>query len=101
MFDIGKWEFLLVFIITIVLVKPEDIPNVLRSIGKALQKLRDFSFDIFSNFEKWLEDEDDEDEIIEETKPKKKKRKPSKKLKELQESHPDIPIDELEEGDDD
>ncbi len=95
MFDIGKWEFLLIFIITIVLVKPEDVPTVLKSIGKFFQKIRDFSFDIFSNIEKWLE----EDEETSHPKSQKKKRKTSKKLKELQDIHPDLPIDELDDKD--
>lgn len=43
MFDFSFSELLIVAVVTLLVVKPEDIPGILRTIGKGLGKLRELS----------------------------------------------------------
>ena len=40
MFNIGLIEFLIIFFFFILLVKPEDIPNIFKNLGLFLQKTK-------------------------------------------------------------
>ena len=40
MFDIGTTEILLITIVALIVIKPQELPNTFRQVGKALGKLK-------------------------------------------------------------
>ena len=55
MFDVGFWEFLLIGIVALVVVGPERLPEVARSVGRWVGKLRRFVAGVKSDFNAELE----------------------------------------------
>lgn len=52
MFSIGFWETIIILIAIIIFVKPEDIPNFVRKIGKIIGELRTLYEEFIDNFVK-------------------------------------------------
>ncbi len=47
MFDLGSWgEFLIIIVAAIVLVRPDDMPRFLASLGRAFRKFQDYTAQI-------------------------------------------------------
>lgn len=42
MFGLGFWEIAIIFIVILLLFRPEDIPKLLRGAGKVSRQLKDF-----------------------------------------------------------
>lgn len=40
MFDIGLWEILVVVVVALLVIKPEQLPHVARTIGRLLGKVK-------------------------------------------------------------
>lgn len=48
MLDLSIWEILIVLAVSVVILKPEDFPKVLRSIGHFFAKIKELSDEIYS-----------------------------------------------------
>ena len=55
MFSIGFFEIILIFVIAVILLKPEDWPNLLRQGGRLFKKIRIFSHHLQRSFDFALE----------------------------------------------
>ncbi len=56
MFGIGALEFFLIAVLALLVLGPKDLPNALYQLGKAMRKMRKFSSEIQSGFDKITED---------------------------------------------
>jgi len=43
MFDLSLSEIIIIVVITLIVVKPEDVPGIMRSLGKALGKVKEMA----------------------------------------------------------
>ena len=50
MFDIGWPELIIIAVVTIVLVGPQELPGVLRTCARAVRRMRELMFDFQSGF---------------------------------------------------
>jgi TatA/E family protein of Tat protein translocase len=57
MFNIGPMELIVIFLVALLVVGPKRLPEVGRSIGKALREFRRTTEEVRSTFEASLEDE--------------------------------------------
>lgn len=46
MLDLGIWEIVTIFIVAVLVLKPEDVPELMRTAGKWFGKLRNMSNEI-------------------------------------------------------
>lgn len=46
MFDIGLWELMLIALVALLVLGPERLPVVMRSIGKSIRQARQFFSDL-------------------------------------------------------
>lgn len=67
MFGIGSTEILIILIVALVLIGPQKLPDLMRSVGKGLSEFRRMSSDVKSTLEREIE-KADEAKRIEETK---------------------------------
>ena len=66
MFGIGVSELLVIMVVLIIFVRPEDLPKVMRSIGKTYGKIKKFYDEIIMVKDKVLKDIEDAASIVEE-----------------------------------
>ena len=76
MFNIGLIEFLIIFFVVILFIKPEDLPKILNKIGLFYRKVSRY----FYNFKYELSNLDIDSELKNETKKKKIKKKNKKNI---------------------
>ena len=57
MFNIGPMELIVIFLVALLVVGPQRLPEVGRSIGKALREFRRTTEEVRSTFEASLDDE--------------------------------------------
>jgi len=57
MFNIGPMELIVIFLVALLVVGPKRLPEVGRSIGKALREFRRTTEEVRSTFESSLDDE--------------------------------------------
>ena len=62
MFDVSLGEILTVALIALLVLGPEELPGVLRSIGKYLGKFRKYTADIRKTVEEYVLSDDDKDQ---------------------------------------
>ena len=79
MFGIGFWETIIIIIVMILVVKPDDIPNVVYKVGKFIGELKK-SYDMFIDTLHELEDKvkqsiEFEDKLAHKTKTIRRRRK--------------------------
>ena len=43
MFDIGGWEFLIIFVVAILIIGPKDLPGMIRSVSSWVRRARDLA----------------------------------------------------------
>jgi sec-independent protein translocase protein TatB len=43
MFDIGGWEFLIIFVVAILIIGPKDLPGMIRSVSNWVRRARDLA----------------------------------------------------------
>ncbi|HQS84573.1 MAG: hypothetical protein B7Y25_06700 [Alphaproteobacteria bacterium 16-39-46] len=55
MFSIGFFEIILIFVIAVILLKPEDWPNLLHQGGRLFKRIRIFSHHLQRSFDAALE----------------------------------------------
>lgn len=55
MFDIGFWEFALIGVITLIIVGPEKMPEIARTVGKYIGKAKKFVANIQTDIGEELE----------------------------------------------
>lgn len=56
MFDLGSWgEFLIIAIVALIVIKPEDIPSALKMAGRVIAKIRTFVSNFQLDVEKVLQ----------------------------------------------
>jgi len=60
MFGIGMQEIILVLLIALIFLGPKRIPEIAKSLGKALREFRKASSDLREEIEKEIEDTKDE-----------------------------------------
>jgi len=58
MFDLSFWEIIVIAVIAMMVVKPEDMPDIMRSIGKAIGKVKRSAKEFMSLFDDVVKDED-------------------------------------------
>lgn len=51
MFDIGWPELIIIAVVTVVLVGPQELPGVLRTCTRAVRRMRELMFDLQSGFD--------------------------------------------------
>ncbi len=51
MFDIGWPELIIIAVVTVVLVGPQELPGVLRTCTRAVRRMRELMFDLRSGFD--------------------------------------------------
>lgn len=56
MFDIGWSELLLIAAVTIIVVGPKELPNLLRNIGQIINKLKSMTNEVRTQFDEALQD---------------------------------------------
>jgi TatA/E family protein of Tat protein translocase len=59
MFNIGPMELIVIFLVALLVVGPKRLPEVGRSIGKALREFRRTTEEVRSTFEASLDDDDE------------------------------------------
>ena len=67
MFGIGSTELLIILVVALVLIGPQKLPDLMKSVGKGLSEFRRMSSDVKSTLEREIE-KADEAKRIEETK---------------------------------
>lgn len=50
MFGLGIWELLVIFIVVIIFIKPEDLPRFFRKVGKMYGELKRYNDEILVKF---------------------------------------------------
>ena len=58
MFEVGGWEVLLVLMVALVVIRPEDLPGAMRSLGRFMGKLRRLSYEFRMTLERLAEEEE-------------------------------------------
>jgi Tat protein translocase TatB subunit len=65
MFNIGPAELIVILLVALLIVGPKRLPEVGKSVGKALREIRRQTDEVRSSFELNLDDDDDEYEPVE------------------------------------
>jgi sec-independent protein translocase protein TatB len=66
MFDIGFWEILLIAVVALVVVGPNEFPGLIRNLGRGVRKVRGFLNSIKSDLDYELDKADEMKRLIEE-----------------------------------
>jgi sec-independent protein translocase protein TatB len=62
MFDLGSWgEFLIIAIVALIVIKPEDIPNILKTVGRILAKMRSYGSNLQMSLTKAIQSAEQEE----------------------------------------
>jgi sec-independent protein translocase protein TatB len=62
MFDLGSWgEFLIIVVVALIVIKPQDIPRALKMVGRIITKIRSFVSNFQIDFEKALQNIEQEE----------------------------------------
>ncbi|HEX9376713.1 MAG TPA: twin-arginine translocase TatA/TatE family subunit [Actinomycetota bacterium] len=67
MFNVGPAELLVIMLVALLIVGPKRLPEVGKSIGKALRELRRQTDEVRYSFEATLNPDDDDDEDVQAT----------------------------------
>lgn len=66
MFDIGAWEILVILIIGLLVIGPDELPSVVRNIIKAIRSVKSTAHDLIQNLENETGIKQEIDELKEE-----------------------------------
>jgi len=61
MFEVGGWEVLLVLMVALVVIRPEDLPGAMRSLGAFMRKIRNLSYEFRSSLERIIDEEEEKE----------------------------------------
>jgi Sec-independent protein translocase protein TatA len=50
LFGLGIWELIIIFIVVILFVKPEDLPKFFKKVGKLYGELKKYNDDLLAKF---------------------------------------------------
>lgn len=56
MFDFGLFEIVVVMIIGLIFIKPEDLPNAIRSVSKTFKNIKSYIFNAKDEFNKVIDE---------------------------------------------